>query len=53
MFNETPRDLQMFAAVIRLVGGISLEALLKLKVGKSIICLVSKRRRSVSIINNG
>jgi hypothetical protein len=48
---ETSRDLQMlFAAVTRLVEGLSLETLLMLKVGKSLICLLGTRRPDVSII---
>jgi hypothetical protein len=45
---KTSRDLQMlFAAVIHLAEG---EALLALKVEKSLICLVGTRRPTVSTI---
>jgi hypothetical protein len=40
----------MFAAVTHLVEGLSLEALLTLKVETSLICLVGTRKPTVSII---
>jgi hypothetical protein len=47
---KTSRDLQMlFAAVTHLVEGLSLETVLALKVGKSLICLVGTRSPTVSI----
>jgi hypothetical protein len=48
---KTSRDLQMlFAAVTHFVEGIGSEALLTLKVEKSLLCLVGARRPTVSII---
>jgi hypothetical protein len=48
---KTSRDLQtLFAAVTRLVEGLSLKTLLALKVEKSLICLGGTRRPTVSII---
>jgi hypothetical protein len=44
------RCYQLFAAVTRLVEGLSLETLLILKVEKSVICLVGTRRPTVSIL---
>jgi hypothetical protein len=44
------RSVQLFAAVTHLVERPSLETLLKLKLEKSLICLVGTRRPRVSII---
>jgi hypothetical protein len=40
----------LFAAMTHLVKGLSVETLLKLKVEKSVICLVGTRRQTMSII---
>jgi hypothetical protein len=40
----------LFAAVTHVVEGLSLEALLTLKVEKSVICSVGTRRPTISII---
>jgi hypothetical protein len=53
MFIEKSRDLRMLlAAVTRLAEEPSLETLLKLKVEKSLICLVGTRRPTVPIMEH-